>query len=155
MDQRSISGSCPCSYNSSRFLEPSNYIIMHRKGEIWRTNIVFKHLRNTSEFHNFICWQSGDPLPMFAPQRLFYGLWTNSSLQSPGDITSMKYVSLLAPNCPWTNFFVYCRPEMQGRMYEWNEISWLQTSQSKCQKSLWLCYIWIFHVITTFSDVET
>ncbi len=108
-------------WNSSRFLESFNYV-MH----CWRWNIQissYLSLRNIvvvidiniSIIFSRICWQTGNPRPIFAPKGLdlswmlllyqiiititcWHQLFQNTSLFN-------QFTSLLALNCSCPNFF--------------------------------------------------
>ncbi len=59
-------------WNSSRFLESFNYV-MHCWGEISKSLPIFLWgtlFLNISIIFSRICWQTGDPRPIFAPKGL-------------------------------------------------------------------------------------
>ncbi len=104
-------------WNSSRFLESFNYV-MHR----WRWNIQissYLSLRNIvlniSIIFSRICWQTGDPRPIFAPKGLdlswmlllYQIIITITCWHHLFQITSLfnQFTSLLALNCSCPNFF--------------------------------------------------
>ncbi len=103
-------------WNSSRFLESFNYV-MH----CWRWNIQissYLSLRNIVFKHfiifSCICWQTGDPRPIFAPKGLdlswmllLYHHNYNHLLTSTVSkhIIFNQFTLLLALNCSCPNFF--------------------------------------------------
>ncbi len=101
----------------SRFLESFNYV-MH----CWRWNIQissYLSLRNIvfniSIIFSRICWQTGDPRPIFAPKGLdlswmlllYQIIITITCWHHLFQITSLfnQFTSLLALNCSCPNFF--------------------------------------------------
>ncbi len=104
-------------WNSSRFLESFNYV-MHCEGEISKSLPIFLWgtlFLNISIIFSRICWQTGDPQPIFAPKGLdlswmlllyqiiititcWHQLFQNTSLFN-------QFTSLLALNCSCPNFF--------------------------------------------------
>ncbi len=124
-------------WNSSRFIESFNYV-MH----CWRWNIQissYLSLRNIvfniSIIFSRICWQTGDPRPIFAPKGLdlswmlllYQIIITVTCWHQLFQITSLfnQFTSLLALNCSCPNFFgMCCRSEWQERMYiyKWHEV---------------------------------
>ncbi len=104
-------------WNSSRFLESFNYV-MH----CWRWNIqISSYLSwgtlflNISIIFSRICWQTGDPRPIFAPKGLdlswmlllYQIIITITCWHQPFQITSLfnQFTSLLTLNCSCPNFF--------------------------------------------------
>ncbi len=104
-------------WNSSRFLESFNYV-MH----CWRWNIQissYLSLRtlflNISIIFSRICWQTGDPRPIFAPKGLdlswmlllYQIIITITCWHQLFQITSLfnQFTSLLALNYSCPNFF--------------------------------------------------
>ncbi len=124
-------------WNSSRFLESFNYV-MH----CWRWNIqISSYLSwgtlflNISIIFSRICWQTGDPRPIFAPKGLdlswmlllYQIIITITCWHHLFQITSLfnQFTSLLTLNCSCPNFFwMCCRSEWQERMYiyKWHEV---------------------------------
>ncbi len=104
-------------WNSSRFLESFNYV-MH----CWRWNIQISSyllwgtlFLNISIIFSRICWQTGDPRPIFAPKGLdlswmlllYQIIITITCWHQLFQITSLfnQFTSLLALNCSCPNFF--------------------------------------------------
>ncbi len=104
-------------WNSSRFLESFNYV-MH----CWRWNIQSLPIflwgtlfLNISIIFSRICWQTGDPRPIFAPKGLdlswmlllYQIIITITCWHQLFQITSLfnQFTSLLALNCSCRNFF--------------------------------------------------
>ncbi len=104
-------------WNSSRFLESFNYV-MH----CWRWNIQISSylslrniILNISIIFSRICWQTGDPRPIFAPKGLdlswmlllYQIIITITCWHQLFQITSLfnQFTSLLALNCSCPNFF--------------------------------------------------
>ncbi len=102
-------------WNSSRFLESFNYV-MH----CWRWNIQISSylwgtlFLNISIIFSSICWQTGDPQPIFAPKGLdlswmlllYQIIITITCWHHLFQITSLfnQFTSLLALNCSCPNF---------------------------------------------------
>ncbi len=114
-------------WNSSRFLESFNYV-MH----CWRWNIQissYLSLRtlflNISIIFSRICWQTGDPRPIFAPKGLdlswmlllYQIIITITCWHHLFQITSLfnQFTSLLALNCSCPNFFLECVASLNDR----------------------------------------
>ncbi len=156
-------------WNSSRFLESFNYV-MH----CWRWNIQSLPIflwgtlfLNISIIFSRICWQTGDPRPIFAPKGLdfswmlllyqiiititcWHQLFQNTSLFN-------QFTSLLALNCSCPNFFWnVLQVWMTGKdvilqmTWSWPDKTWnilcsycLQwnTSQSKFRNHYFLFYL--------------
>ncbi len=124
-------------WNSSRFLESFNYV-MHCEGEISKSLPIFLWgtlFLNISIIFSRICWQTGDPRPIFAPKGLdlswmlllYQIIITITCWHQLFQITSLlnQFTSLLALNCSCPNFFgMCCRSEWQERMYiyKWHEV---------------------------------
>ncbi len=104
-------------WNSSRFIKSFNYV-MH----CWRwkyPNLSYLSLRNIvlniSIIFSRICWQTGDPRPIFAPKGLdlswmlllYQIIITITCWHQLFQITSLfnQFTSLLALNCSCPNFF--------------------------------------------------
>ncbi len=105
-------------WNSSRFLESFNYV-MH----CWRwkyPNLFLSFFEehcflNISIIFSRICWQTGDPRPIFAPKGLdlswmlllYQIIITITCWHQLFQITSLfnQFTSLLALNCSCPNFF--------------------------------------------------
>ncbi len=90
---------------------------------------------NISIIFSRICWQTGDPRPIFAPKGLdlswmlllYQIIITITCWHQLFQITSLfnQFTSLLALNCSCPNFFgMCCRSEWQERMYiyKWHEV---------------------------------
>ncbi len=97
-------------------------------GKVWKTQIK-------KEIFSRICWQTGDPRPIFAPKGLdlswmlllYQIIITITCWHQLFQITSLfnQFTSLLALNCSCPNFFgMCCRSEWQERMYiyKWHEV---------------------------------
>ncbi len=114
-------------WNSSRFLESFNYV-MH----CWRWNTQissYLSLRNIflniSTIFSRICWQTGDPRPIFAPKGLdlswmlllYQIIITITCWHQLFQITSLfnQFTSLLALNCSCPNFFLECVAGLNDR----------------------------------------
>ncbi len=104
-------------WNSSRFLESFNYV-MHVEGEISKSLPIFLWgtlFLNISIIFSRICWQTGDPRPIFAPKGLdlswmlllYQIIITITCWHQLFQITSLfnQFTSLLALNCSCPNFF--------------------------------------------------
>ncbi len=124
-------------WNSSRFLE-SLIMLCTVEGEISKSLPIFLWgtlFLNISIIFSRICWQTGDPRPIFAPKGLdlswmlllYQIIITITCWHQPFQITSLfnQFTSLLALNCSCPNFFwMCCRSEWQERMYiyKWHEV---------------------------------
>ncbi len=168
-------------WNSSRFLESFNYVI-----HCWRWNIqISSYLSwgtlflNISIIFSRICWQTGDPRPIFAPKGLdlswmlllYKIIITITCWHQLFQITSLfnQFTSLLALNCSCPNFFWnVLQVWMTGKdvylqmTWSWPDKTWnilcsycLQwnTSQSKFRNHYFLFFICVFHTVPTFSDL--
>ncbi len=156
-------------WNSSRFLESFNYV-MH----CWRWNIqISSYLSwgtlflNISIIFSRICWQTGDPRPIFAPKGLdlswmlllYQIIITITCWHQLFQITSLfnQFTSLLALNCSCPNFFwnllqvwmagkdVYLQMTWSWPDKTWNIVcsyclQW-NTSQSKFRNHYFLFFI--------------
>ncbi len=104
-------------WNSSRFLESFNYVIAV-EGEISKYLPIFLWgtlFLNISIIFSRICWQTGDPRPIFAPKGLdlswmlllYQIIITITCWHQLFQITSLfnQFTSLLALNCSCPNFF--------------------------------------------------
>ncbi len=104
-------------WNSSRFLESFDYV-MHCWGEISKSLPIFLWgtlFLNISIIFSRICWQTGDPRPIFAPNGLdlswmlllYQIIITITCWHQLFQITSLfnQFTSLLALNCSCPNFF--------------------------------------------------
>ncbi len=158
-------------WNSSRFLESFNYV-MH----CWRWNIQissYLSLRNISIIFSRICWQTGDPRPIFAPKELdlswmlllYQIIITITCWHQLFQITSLfnQFTSLLALNCSCPNFFWnVLQVWMTGKdvylqmTWSWPDKTWnilcsycLQwnTSQSKFRNHYFL-FLFVFSILS-------
>ncbi len=104
-------------WNSSRFLESFNYVMHCLR---WNTKSLPIFLwgtlfLNISIIFSRICWQTGDPRPIFAPKGLdlswmlllYQIIITITCWHQLFQITSLfnQFTSLLALNCSCPNFF--------------------------------------------------
>ncbi len=123
-------------WNSSRFLESFNYVCTV-EGEMSKSLPIFLWgtlFLNISIIFSRICWQTGDPRPIFAPKGLdlswmlllYQIIITITCWHQLFQIPSFnQFTSLLALNCSCPNFFgMCCRSEWQERMYiyKWHEV---------------------------------
>ncbi len=133
-------GLCPCPLRTEIPPDSLNLLIMlcTVEGEISKSLPIFLWgtlFLNISIIFSRICWQTGDPRPIFAPKGLdlswmlllyqiiititcWHQLFQNTSLFN-------QFTSLLALNCSCPNFFgMCCRSEWQERMYiyKWHEV---------------------------------
>ncbi len=131
----------PCPLRTEIPPDSLNLLIMlcAVEGEISKSLTIFLWgtlFLNISIIFSRICWQTGDPRPIFAPKGLdlswmlllyqiiititcWHQLFQNTSLFN-------QFTSLLALNCSCPNFFwnVLQRSEWQERMYiyKWHEV---------------------------------
>ncbi len=134
---------------------------------------------NISIIFSRICWQTGDPRPIFAPKGLdlswmlllYQIIITITCWHQLFQITSLfnQFTSLLALNCSCPNFFWnVLQVWMTGKdvylqmTWSWPDKTWnilcsycLQwnTSQSKFRNHYFLFFICVFHTVPTFSDL--
>ncbi len=161
-------------WNSSRFLESFNYV-MH----CWRWNIQSSSylswgtlFLNISISFSRICWQTGDPRPIFAPKGLdlswmlllYQIIITITCWHHLFQITSLfnQFTSLLALNRSCPNFFWKCcgLNDRKGCIFtndmKWPDKTWnilcsycLQwnTSQSKFRNHYFL-FLFVFSILS-------
>ncbi len=142
-DRRSrlfILGLRPCPLRTEIPPDSLNLLIMlcTVEGEISKSLPIFLWgtlFLNISIIFSRICWQTGDPRPIFAPKGLdlswmlllYQIIITITCWHQLFQITSLfnQFTSLLALNCSCPNFFgMWCRSEWQERMYiyKWHEV---------------------------------
>ncbi len=130
----------PCPLRTEIPPDSLNLIIMlcTVEGEISKSLPIFLWgtlFLNISIIFSRICWQTGDPRPIFAPKGLdlswmlllYQIIITITCWHQLFQITSLfnQFTSLLALNCSCPNFFWnVCRSEWQERMYiyKWHEV---------------------------------
>ncbi len=170
----------PNKIGALRFLESFNYV-MH----CWRWNIQISSyllwgtlFLNISIIFSRICWQTGDPRPIFAPKGLdlswmlllYQIIITITCWHQLFQITSLfnQFTSLLALNCSCPTFFgMCCRSEWQERMYiyKWHEVDQTKheifcvhivCNEIQVKVNLEITtffFICVFHTVPTFSDL--
>ncbi len=129
----------PCPLRTEIPPDSLNLLIMlcTVEGEISKSLPIFLWgtlFLNISIILSRICWQTGDPRPIFAPKGLdlswmlllYQIIITITCWHQLFQITSFnQFTSLLALNCSCPNFFgMCCRSEWQERMYiyKWHEV---------------------------------
>ncbi len=130
----------PCPLRTEIPPDSLNLLIMlcTVEGEISKSLPIFLWgtlFLNISIIFSRICWQTGDPRPIFAPKGLdlswmlllYQIIITITCWHQLFQITSLfnQFTSLLALNCSVTTFFgMCCRSEWQERMYiyKWHEV---------------------------------
>ncbi len=173
---------------TGHYIAPQNSLVIIRFHETVHTvkassarssKATPKHLWTSTMFdytHIYIfsriCWQTGDPRPIFAPKGLdlswmlllYQIIITITCWHQLFQITSLfnQFTSLLALNCSCPNFFgMCCRSEWQKRMYiykwrSWPDKTWnilcsycLQwnTSQSKFRNHYFL-FLFAFSILS-------
>ncbi len=174
----------PCPLHTEIPPDSLNLLIMlcTVEGEISKSLPIFLWgtlFLNISIIFSRICWQTGDPRPIFAPKGLdlswmlvlYQIIITITCWHHLFQITSLfnQFTSLLALNCSCPNFFWnVLQVWMTGKdvylqmTWSWPDKTWnilcsycLQwnTSQSKFRNHYFLFFICVFHTVPTFSDL--
>ncbi len=174
----------PCPLRTEIPPDSLNLLIMlcTVEGEISKSLPIFLWgtlFLNISIIFSRICWQTGDPRPIFAPKGLdlswmlllYQIIITITCWHHLFQITSLfnQFTSLLALNCSCPNFFWnVLQVWMTGKdvylqmTWSWPDKTWnilcsycLQwnTSQSKFRNHYFLFFICVFHTVPTFSDL--
>ncbi len=130
----------PCPLRTEILSDSLNLLIMlcTVEGEISKSLPIFLWgtlFLNISIIFSRICWQTGDPRPIFAPKGLdlswmlllYQIIITITCWHHLFQITSLfnQFTPLLALNCSCPNFFgMCCRSEWQERMYiyKWHAV---------------------------------
>ncbi len=164
----------PCPLRTEIPPDSLNLLIMlcTVEGEISKSLPIFLWgtlFLNISIIFSRICWQTGDPRPIFASKGLdlswmlllYQIIITITCWHQLFQITSLfnQFTSLLALNCSCPNFFgMCCRSEWQERMYiyKWHEVDqiisscyWFQNAYS-CSKGQ---DAWQFYVVSRLCSV--
>ncbi len=132
---------------------------------------------NISIIFSRICWQTGDPRPIFAPKGLdlswmlllYQIIITITCWHQLFQITSLfnQFTSLLALNCSCPNFFWNVLQVWQERMYiyKWHEVDQTKheifcvhivCNEIQVKVNLEITtffFICVFHTVPTFSDL--